>query len=363
MRSRKSLALCQVVLGSFVLASGCSDDGGGQDELGATETANDEVDTSTTADESSSSMGESDSSETASESTGPSETDTGETTDTAETGTTETTSETTTETTDTGEPEGADYGQVGPYSVSTSSGSMQVNQQCNLAYDVYTPDTLDSEVAVVLAHGFMRSIDDMAATAEHIASWGVKVYAVPLCTNSFQINHELNGEAIALLGQALEPNGPVYAGFSAGGLATWVAAANDPATVGYVGLDAVDNGGLAGTVAANLTAPIRGAIAEPGQCNTNNNFLPVYDMKAGAPVIRVVDAQHFDFETDACGLGDFGCNFCAPNGPDTRATALGLVTSAILVQTGADLGGESWWQPGGSYFDQLVQDGKIQLIP
>ena len=354
MRPNKSLAFCQVVLGSWVLAAGfaCSDDAGTQ-EVGDTGSG-DEVGTSESGE-----TGES-SSTTTDSSTDASTTD-ASTTDASTTDSTSTDSTTDSTTTD-GDPVGADYGQPGPYSVGVSSGSMQANPQCNLEYAVYEPDTLLSDTAVLLAHGFMRSIDDMAATGEHIASWGVKVYVVPLCTNSFQIDHQLNGEAIAALGQALEPSGPVYAGFSAGGLAAWIAAANDPATIGYVGLDAVDNNGLAATFAGDLVAPIRGVIAEPGQCNTNNNFLPVYDQKAGAPVIRVVDAEHFDFETDACSQGDIGCSFCAPHGPDTRATALGLVTSAILIETGADLGGETWWKPGGSYFNMLAQAGKIQLI-
>jgi hypothetical protein len=189
----------------------------------------------------------------------------------------------------------------------------------------------------------------------------VRVHAVSLCTNTFQIDHQLNGEAIAALGPVLEPSGAVYAGFSAGGLAAWVAAATDQTAIGYVGLDAVDNGGLAGMF-SGIDVPIHGIVAEPGQCNTNNNFLPVYDQKPGMPVIRVVEAEHFDFETDACELGDIGCNFCAPHGPDTRATALGLVTSAILIESGADPGGWTWWTPGSSWFDMLVQQGKIQLI-
>ncbi len=356
MRANQSFSFCQVVLSSLVLANGlaCSDDGGTQDVGGDTGT-DDEVGTTGDGDGDPTETGDTGSTTASTETTDSTTDPTESTTDPTDT------SSDTTETTG-GDPLGADYGQPGPYSVGSSEGSMQVNPQCNLAYAVYEPDTLLSETAVVLAHGFMRSIDDMAATAEHIASWGVKVYAVPLCTNSFQIDHQLNGEAIALLGQALEPAGPVYAGFSAGGLATWIAAANDPATVAYVGLDAVDSGNLAGMVIGDLGMPIRGVIAEPGQCNTNNNFLPVYDQKPTAPVIRVVDAQHFDFETDACAGGDFGCNFCAPNGPDTRATALGLVTSAILIETSADLGGETWWEPGGSYFTMLVQQGKIQLV-
>jgi pimeloyl-ACP methyl ester carboxylesterase len=240
---------------------------------------------------------------------------------------------------------------------------MQVNQQCNLAYAVYEPDTMLSDVEVLLAHGFMRSIDDMAETAEHIASWGVKVYAVPLCTNTFNINHQLNGEAIAALGEALAPAGAVYSGFSAGGLAAFVAAVNADNVVGYVGLDAVDNADLGLGMAGQLDAPARGSIANAGQCNTNNNFLPVYDMVPNAPVMRIVGAQHFDFEAAACGLGDIACGFCAPAGPETRALALGMSTAAILIETGADLGGYTWWGPGGSYFDMYAQQGKIMLIP
>ncbi|MCA9696726.1 MAG: alpha/beta hydrolase, partial [Myxococcales bacterium] len=229
-------------------------------------------------------------------------------------------------------------------------------------YGVFMPSEPQTDKPVLLAHGFMRSIDDMAPTAEHFASWGVPVYTVPLCTNGFQINHQLNGEAMAALGEALAPGGAVYSGFSAGGLAAFVAASTDPGAVAFVGLDPVDNNGLGDGMAGQFPVPVRAAIAEPGQCNTNNNFLPVFDKIPAAPVIRIVDAQHFDFETDACGVGDFGCSFCAPAGPQTRALALGMVTAGVLVETGADPGGDTWWAPGGAYFDMYAQMGKIQLV-
>ena len=188
-------------------------------------------------------------------------------------------------------------------------------------------------------------------------------YAVPLCTNTFAIDHQANGLAIAALGDALAPAGAVYSGFSAGGLAALVAAVHADNVVGYVGLDAVDSADLGLGFAAQLDAPARGMIANAGQCNTNNNFLPVYDTIPNAPVMRIVGAEHFDFEADACGIGDIGCSFCAPAGPETRALALGMTTAAILIATGADDGGYTWWQPGGSYFDMYAQDGKIMLIP
>jgi pimeloyl-ACP methyl ester carboxylesterase len=258
---------------------------------------------------------------------------------------------------------GKPYDQPGPYAVTTSTGQMQANAQCNLSYAIYEPATLASEVEVLLAHGFMRSIADMAATAEHLASWGVRVYAVPLCTNNFSINHQLNGQAMAALGEALAPGGAVYSGFSAGGLAAFVATATASNAVAYVGLDSVDNDGLGLSLAGQVGVPARGSLAEPGQCNTNNNFLPIYDALPAAPAMRIVGASHFDFETDACGFGDFGCNFCAPTSAANRALALGMTTAAILLETGADPGGLSWWQPGGAYFDMYAQQGRIVLIP
>lgn len=46
-----------------------------------------------------------------------------------------------------------------------------------------------------------------------------------------------------------------------------------------------------------------------------------------------------------------------------NAVALGMTTAAILIHTGVDLGGYTWWNPGGSDFDMFVQQGKIMLIP
>jgi hypothetical protein len=261
-------------------------------------------------------------------------------------------------------PTGAAYDQPGPYAVTVSSGQAATVPGCNLSYGIYEPATLDSDTPVFLAHGFMRSIEDMAGFAQHIASWGVKVYTVPLCTNTFSINHQQNGEAMAALGEALAPGGAVYSGFSAGGLAAFVAATLADNAVGYVGLDSVDNSNLGLDSAPALTVPAMGSIAQPGQCNTNNNFLPVYDLVPNAPVMRIVGAQHFDFEADSCGgFADIACSFCAPAGGEVHALAKGMTTAAMLIMTEADLGGYSWWQVGGTYFNMYAQQGKIMLIP
>lgn len=357
MRSKRRLVSKNLVFAWAlpVCSLACADDGSASDDEVGSETS--AGDTDTTGGEDTTTSGDT----TTDTTTGDTGTDTDTTADTT---TSDTTTDTGTDdtTTTTGGELGEDYSMPGPFAVDSSTASMQVNDACNLEYGIFEPAESASEIPVLLAHGFMRSIDDMAPTAEHFASWGLTVYTVPLCTNSFSIDHQLNGEAMAALGQALAPGGAVYSGFSAGGLAAFVAAASDPNAVAFVGLDAVDNMGLADGLAGSLDVPVRGAIAEPGQCNTNNNFTPVYAKLPAAPVIKIVGAEHFDFETDACAGGDIGCTFCAPAGPATRALALGMSTAGVLVETGADAGGDSWWQPGGEYFDMYAQDGQIQLV-
>lgn len=338
----------------LIACLGCTDSTGGDGDSQTDSATEDDGETSESDDATETSDGESDS---GSDSDSDSESDSSESDSSGETAESNDATES-----ETGELEGDDYDQPGPYTVDIGEGSLQATPDCQLSYATFTPSDPQTDVPVILAHGFMRSIDDMAETAEHVASWGVPVITAPLCTNDFQIDHAQNGQALAALGQALAPDGAVYAGFSAGGLATFVAAANDPNAVAYVGLDPVDSGGLAEDVAGAVAVPVRAAIAEPGQCNTNNNFLPVLATFPGSPVIRVVAAQHFDFETDACAPGDLACTFCAPAGASTRALALGLVTAGILVETGADPGGDTWWGPGGAYFDELAQAGQIQLI-
>jgi len=351
--------LFSLALAVPVVVGSCSDDRPSNDDLNTEETGNGDGDGETAGDGDGDTVGDGDG-DTAGDGDGDGDGDTGGDGDgdTAGDGDGDTAGD------GDGDLTGDDYDKPGPYGVTSTPGQMQVNAQCNLAYAIFEPATLASDIPVFLAHGFMRSIADMAETAEHIASWGVRVYTVPLCTNNALggVNHQLNGDAIAALGEALAPGGAVYSGFSAGGLATFVAAAGASNAVAFVGLDPVD-ADLALGLAGQINVPVRGAIAEPGQCNTNNNFLPVFSAIAGAAVLRIVGAQHFDFETAACGgLLDFACSLCAPAGPATRALALGMSTAAILVETGADPGGLSWWEPGGSYFDMYVQQGRITLI-
>ncbi len=232
-----------------------------------------------------------------------------------------------------------------------------------MTYEVFTPNELQTDVTVILAHGFQRSIEDMAATAEHVASWGVRVVTVPLCSNSFLgVDHAQNGYDIAALAASVAPDGAVYSGFSAGGLAAFVASTDDPQTVAFVGLDPVDNEDLANGLAGQADFPVVAAIGEPGMCNSNSNFVPTLLAIPQARAVRVVGANHFDFETEMCPDFDFACTICAPAGGPHRELALGLSTAALVWVSGADANGEGWWTPGEVKYNEFLDEGRIVSI-
>jgi len=236
-----------------------------------------------------------------------------------------------------------------------------VTNGCTLDYEWFTPDTPRSAVPVILLHGFQRSVDDMQTMAEHYASWGLEVITVSLCTNSLSgVDHARNGEAAAQLAGDLVSGPVAYAGFSAGGLAAYLAAAQDGDVHAYVGLDPVDSDGLAAAAGAAATFPARAVLGAPGSCNSSGNWTDTLAVDPDQAALRIVAAQHFDFETDMCaGPIDFACSFCAPAGGNARLNAKRLTTAALLLETGAAPEAEAWLEPGNMQFDNLVSSGAI----
>ena len=134
-----------------------------------------------------------------------------------------------------------------------------------------------------------------------------------------------------------------------------------PALIFYNKLTA-DSDGIAAGLADQISAPVVAAVGEPGMCNANANFVPTLLEIPGARVVRVVGAKHFDFETDACGAGDFACTLCAPTGGEHRSLTLGLTTAALVWVSGADGDGQGWWKAGEQTYDQLIAEGRILSI-
>ena len=169
---------------------------------------------------------------------------------------------------------------AGPSVVRSTEGRLESAYGCVLRYEVHEPavaDPASTAATVVLAHGFLRDLRSVRGWAAHLASHGVRTAVVSFCNATpFDGRHGRNAEDLTALARVVAPGDApvVYAGFSAGGLAAYLAAASDPRAVAYLGLDAVDSGGLARSVAP-IAVPALFLVAEPSRCNAGGNFVPL----------------------------------------------------------------------------------------
>ncbi len=120
--------------------------------------------------------------------------------------------------------------------------------------DVHRPAGAERR-AVVLAHGFLRTRATMSGHAEVLAREGFVVVVPDLPS---RVDSRENGRALVELVAAMRAGKAgaaidkvVLVGFSAGGLATLLAA-DAPGVAGYVGLDAFDRPGGVGLAAARV---------------------------------------------------------------------------------------------------------------
>jgi pimeloyl-ACP methyl ester carboxylesterase len=229
----------------------------------------------------------------------------------------------------------------GDFSVAVTGGTMKYYvitpslSGVHSRLELYTDDLLSIETdkpVVILAHGFMRSRDDMTGHAKEFATAGFQVLVPQLLHsrislfNPDAVDHELNGKNLVELAHQAIPNRSqrkvIYAGQSAGGLAAIVAASTsaleshgggsgvigNPNVVGLLGLDAVDTDDGIGTKAIvhvpdeTTTALLYG---RSSACNSRNNILPVFEWlkrkRAASPsegvrIEHFPGADHCDFE-------------------------------------------------------------------
>lgn len=255
---------------------------------------------------------------------------------------------------DTGtEPE--DYSQPGPYAV--SSQQQIVSASCDMDTQIFTPDAPDAPL-VVLGHGFARGPEQLVGWAEHLSSWGFTVALPALCHSSFwDTDHVANGEDMLTIPDALSASSVIYGGHSAGGMAAFVSAALDSRTLGVVGLDATDAEDIGLGYADILAVPALGMLGEPSSCNAHGNGAGLYQTAGDAVAVRVTDADHCDYESDT----DWVCtSFCTNSAAsfsdeDIQAAIRGLMTAAAFELLSAETG---WWGAG-SFYDGLVDEGRI----
>jgi dienelactone hydrolase len=179
---------------------------------------------------------------------------------------------------------------------------------CRIDYRVHRRANDPGDVRVVLAHGFLRDQDRMQGFADALAQRGLPTLTLDLCNmRPWDGAHRQNGRDMAQLARRLGARDVIYAGFSAGGLAALMAASIDRDAIGVFAMDVVDRGGLGQQLAAELSIPIAGLVADPSSCNARNNGLAVYAAASDARVWRFSGATHCDFETPTDALCELLC--------------------------------------------------------
>jgi pimeloyl-ACP methyl ester carboxylesterase len=160
----------------------------------------------------------------------------------------------------------------------------------------------------------------MRGWAEATASYGVRAVAVSTCASTpIDGRHDANASDLRRVASAVAgENAPVaYAGFSAGGLASLLAAAGDPRATGLLGLDAVDASNLA-SAATDLAVPSTFLAGAPHPCNAEGNMLPVARAIDGATVVTIPFATHGDFERPTDPTVDRLCGSLEPRAERER---------------------------------------------
>lgn len=185
----------------------------------------------------------------------------------------------------------------------------------------------------VLSHGFMRSRETMGQHARNLANEGVVSVAPNL---PYQVDSRRNAEAIQDVAAQLRSGGfgpsvnrIVLVGFSAGALASVIAATRLDGIAGFVALDAFDRpSGIGLAAARQLTVPATAIRAPAAGCNAYGIAAPwgaVFPNPDGDLLIE--GATHCDFESPTDGI----CRlFCFGSDESRRRRVEDALRAAVL---------------------------------
>jgi len=180
--------------------------------------------------------------------------------------------------------------------------------------DIYWPDTAGPAPLVIVAHGFSRHRHTLSAWGRHLAEQGF-VAAVPdLPAWSDQVR---NGRFITELrahlcaGESgrrrIDPSRVGLMGFSAGGLASLLSAADDPGLAIWVGLDPVDRNGIGAKAAPLVSCRAVVLTAEPSACNAHGNARGIVAALPRGVHFAIAGAVHVDAEWPTDWLAEVIC--------------------------------------------------------
>jgi hypothetical protein len=199
--------------------------------------------------------------------------------------------------------------------------------------DIYWPDTAVQAPLVIVAHGFFRRRHNMSAWGQHLATEGF-VTAVPdLPTRS---DHVRNGHFISDLRaylcaveswmQFIDPSRVGLMGFSAGGLASLLSAADNPGPIIWVGLDPVDWKGIGTKLAPSVYCGTFVLTAEPSACNSQGNARSIIAVLPHCEHFRVAGAVHVDAEWPTDRIAEA---ICGRSTEEKRSEFHRLATAAL----------------------------------
>ena len=258
-----------------------------------------------------------------------------------------------------------DYSQSGTYTATSSTQTTSLSNCDSPMNYTSVMSSSNSDTTAVIAHGFFRSSANMIQWAEHLGTWGINSIVVDMCHFA---DHQKNGLAIAELVNTLGIDSPLFVGFSAGGLASLVAASSANPQ-GVLALDPVeDMNGTGSTIYGQVNGTVLGLIGEPSECNSQNNSIALLQGVQATHTLRVVGADHCDFEAptdDICQNGVLGFGACgntqaAFSDDQIRGTIRGLGTAGLLWMSGMDSDASSWWT--GSDYTNLVTQGYVSPV-
>lgn len=221
-----------------------------------------------------------------------------------------------------------------PAGVEMTAGSIDSSTGCRLDYRLYDSDEADRADLVVLAHGFLRSQEQMQELAATLAASGIRVATLDFCNpRPWDGRHAQNALDMIALARALDAKRVVYAGFSAGGLAAVIAGRTDNRAIGVVTLDLVETQGLGVRAAKGIDKPLLALAGDPTNCNALDNGRAVFAATDWARVQRIDGAGHCDFEGPTDQLCELVCS--DPDGDSPSSSNLDqrerIITSTTLA--------------------------------
>jgi dienelactone hydrolase len=192
---------------------------------------------------------------------------------------------------------------------------------------------------VVVAHGFSRNKSSMADWGRCLSQAG---FAAAVPTLPAWSDHARNGRAIrdlvdwlrtrADLKDRIDTGRVGLVGFSAGGLATLLAAADNPEVGVWVGLDPVDRNGQGAAAATRLKCPSLVLRAEPHSCNANGNAAGICRaLTVANTCLLVVGATHTDAEWPTDELAEWVCGKSSPQRRRVFAEYAQAALRAVLL--------------------------------